>query len=200
MAIKNNLRALLVQETARIMVQDAVLDYQIAKKRACARLGLKHYKDWPGNQEIEQAVLAYQHLFNQQQQQPLLQQQYRDALAAMRLFAPFQPHLVGSLLRDVAQPHSDVVLHLFSDDAKNIGLFLLDKHIPHQTVEHCFHSMQKSYPAYRFLAGEQRILLVVFPVADLRWSPPDPVTQKPMQRANGQKVQHLHKMLSMKIL
>ena len=53
-------RAQLTQICARIIVQEGVIDYQNAKKRAATQLGLLKCKDFPSHQEIEQAVYEYQ--------------------------------------------------------------------------------------------------------------------------------------------
>ncbi len=57
------LRTLLTQECARIMAEEGVKDFMLAKRKATARLGLTNRTLLPSNIEIEQALLAYQRLF-----------------------------------------------------------------------------------------------------------------------------------------
>jgi hypothetical protein len=48
-------RQMLAQEAARIIVNQGIRDYGLAKKKAAERLGLNSRGSLPGNAEIEQA-------------------------------------------------------------------------------------------------------------------------------------------------
>ncbi|MCP4697251.1 MAG: hypothetical protein GY862_10420 [Gammaproteobacteria bacterium] len=178
------LRLQLAREAARIMVQDSIDDYQTAKYKAAAKLGFGQARHLPGNSEIEEALLEYQRLFCVQTQPLQLRQQRKAALSAMRLFARFNPRLVGSVFSGTANEHTDICLHLFSEPHEEVALFLMDRNIPYQTSERRFNGIQKRYPGYRFIAGAETVVLVVFPEDGIRWSPPSPVDGKPMRRAD----------------
>jgi hypothetical protein len=185
------LRHRLAQESAKIMVQEHIDDYLCAKQKAAERLGVRNKRDMPGNEEIAAAVLEYRRLFASPQQVDKLRCQREAALNAMKLFADFEPRLVGSVLYGTANTHSDIVLHLFSDSHEDVAFFLMARNMPYQLKERKFASINKTYPAYRFVAGDDHVLLVVFPYKDMRQPPPDPVDGKPMRRADAKAVQAL---------
>jgi len=56
-------RTVLAQEAARIIVEQGISDYRLAKHKAAERLGMSERGSLPGNSEIEQAVADYQQLF-----------------------------------------------------------------------------------------------------------------------------------------
>jgi hypothetical protein len=190
----SELRQRIAAESARLMVQDFIEDYRLAKQKAVARLGLpaKH-KDLPSNSEIEQAIEAYQNLFVSDTQH--IQFKRETALHAMQLLADFIPRLVGKVLNGTANPHTKIQLHVFTDAAEEVAFLLLGNDMPYEESEQCFHSIERCYPCYVFMAGEEKISVTVFPYNAQRQAPPDVVTGKAMQRANVLKVEKLIKAL-----
>lgn len=189
-----HLRQRLAQASARIMVQEGIDDFYWAKCKAASQLGVPHTKHLPTNGEIQAEILIYQRLFYADTQPARLQHLRRIALQAMRLFAAFTPRLVGAVLNGTAHQYSHITLHLFSAVPEEIALFLLEKHIPYELGERRFRlppSQVVSYPSYQFVAGEETVTLIVFSIDDIRWSPPNPVDGKPMQRADLQTVEGL---------
>ncbi len=59
----------------------------------------------------------------------------RLALEMMRLLEPFNPHLTGPVLSGSAGRHAEIHLHLYTDDVKELGVFLLNREIPFRTRE-----------------------------------------------------------------
>jgi len=187
---KHLIRSRIAQECARIMVQEYIDDYQTAKQKATARLGLP-YKHLPSNHEIEHALHEYQQLFHADSQVEQLQKKRNTALSAMQLLRDFQPRLVGKLVKGTTHEHSDVTLHVFSDTHEEIGIFLIGRNIPYELSERCFANRTQCYPCYRFIAGEDPISLTVFPADKMRQAPPDPATGKPMRRLDETSVRAL---------
>lgn len=178
-------RLRLIQESARLMASEHLDDFHAAKRKAAQRLGVSGHQNLPSNQEIEQALREYLELFRTPEQRQRLREQRLAATRAMALFERFQPRLVGGVLSGIANPHSDIALHLFSDHPEEVAVFLLDQRIPYQLTEHTFQTTSKTYPVYRFVAGETfSVAAMVFSVADQRQAPPDPVTGKPTRRAD----------------
>ena len=181
------LRTLLAQEAARIMADDNVLDFQMAKRKAAQRLGVSTTRNLPANQEIEQALLEYQRLFQADTQPDFLRQSRETALAAMRLLAEFEPRLVGAVLTGSAGQHAEVELHVYADTPETIQLFLMHQHIPHESCERRVQFKRGEYqmqPAYRLVAGEVRVLLLVFSTDCSRQPPLSQVDGRPVQRAD----------------
>ncbi len=187
---KHLTRLRIAQECARLMQQECIDDYQIAKQKATARLGLP-YKYLPSNQEIEQALHQYQQLFHADTQAERLQKKRHTALSAMQLLRDFQPRLVGKLVKGTSHEYSDVTLHVFSDTFEEIGWFLLERKIPYELGERYYANRSECYPCYRFMAGDDAISLTVFPLDKMRQAPPDPATGKPMRRLDENGVRAL---------
>lgn len=191
-SVDPHLRQHLAQTSARLMVQEGITDYHVAKNKAAMQLGVSNTRHLPSNHEIAAEIVLYQRLFYAEDYVAQLKHLRQVALSAMRLFMVFNPRLVDAVLEGTAQQHSPIILHLFAQTPKEIALYLIDKGIPYTEGERRFRLPQLvNYPSYRFIAGEETIILVVFNVDDIRWSPPSPVDGKPMQRADLQTVVQL---------
>lgn len=173
-------RQRLAEECARLMAQEFIEDFRIAKQKAAARLGISSQRDLPSNLEIETALQNYQRLF---QKQDHLLELRKTAVSAMKLFKKFQPRLVGKVLVGTANPHSAINLHLFTDNPEEIAFFLIDHKMPYQLTERQYAGISKSYPCYQFIAGNHKVTLTIFSISEIRQAPPDPVSGKPMRRA-----------------
>lgn len=188
----SQIRQKIAQTSARIMVQEGIDDYYLAKCKATAQLGIAHTQHLPSNSEIEAEVLLYQRLFHADRHRLCLCQLRRTAVKAMQLFTDFMPRLVGTVLEGTAHQHSEIILHLFTHTPEEVTLFLIDKKIPYQLSERRFRLPKVAqYPSYHFVAGEQSIVLIVFNLDDIRQAPPSPVDGKPMRRADQRAVENL---------
>jgi len=180
------LRERIAKEAARLMCEAGIHDFQLAKRKALERLRIPGQRNLPSNGEIESAVSEYQRLFRAHSQPRRLAQLRRTAVRAMRFLVRFQPRLVGAVLSGTADEHSDVCLHLFTETAEEVGLFLLDNGVPH---EHGERSMRlasddtERLPTYRFMADDVPVELVVFAERARRRVPLSPVDGRPMRRA-----------------
>lgn len=188
------MRQRLIQEAARIMVDEGVRDYLVAKRKAADRLNAPGTENMPRNREIQEAVLEYQRLFRGDSHASHLRELREAALEAMRFFAPFRPRLVGSVLDGTAGDWSDVNLHVFADTPEDVAVFLMNKGIPFETAERRLRFNRDDwqfYPVYRFMAGEVPVDLTVFSGGGLRQAPRSPVDGQPMERANPDAVRLL---------
>jgi hypothetical protein len=188
------LRLAVAEEAARIMRQQGVADFLLAKRKAAERLGVTDASILPRNTEIEAALVAHQRLFGAGRHEADLAALRRSALEAMRLMSDFQPRLVGPVLTGTASPHSEINLHLFTESPEAVSLRLEERCVPHEVVERRLRLERDrtvSYPALRFVAGRQTVDAVVFPLDGIRQAPPSPVDGKPMRRANAAEVEAL---------
>ncbi len=179
-------RRQVAHEAARLMVEHGIRDYQLAKRKAAVRLGLGDSRDLPRNDEIEREREAYQRLFAGEERTRHLASLRRQALEAMRLLERFEPRLTGPVLNGTADRHSEVCLHLFSDPPEAVAMFLLDRRIAFDQGEARLRFRAGAFerlPAFRFLAGEVQIELVVFSAWARRRPPLSPVDGRPMRRA-----------------
>jgi hypothetical protein len=188
------LRRAVAEEAARIMREQGVDDFLLAKRKAAERLGVTDASILPRNTEIEAALMAHQRLFAADRHEAGLASLRRSALEAMRLLADFQPRLVGPVLTGTASPHSEINLHLFTESAEAVSIRLEERGVPHEVLERRVRYERDrtvSYPALRFVAGRQTVDAVVFPLDGIRQAPCSPVDGKPMRRANLGEVEAL---------
>ena len=189
------LRQTIAQEAARIMAEEGVRDFLLAKRKAATRLGAAPGgQSMPTNREIDEALEAHQRLFGGDEFERGLRRLREAAIEAMSLFSEFDPRLVGPVLRGTASPESPVTLHLFSDAPERVVVFLMGTGIPYeessQRVKHGDGRVE-DYPALRFVAGSVRVEATIFPLVELRQAPTSPVDGRPMPRAGINDVQKL---------
>jgi hypothetical protein len=188
------MRHAVAEEAARIMREQGVDDFLLAKRKAAGRLGVTDASILPRNTEIEAARAAHQRLFAADRHEADLASLRRSALEAMRLMSDFQPRLVGPVLAGTASAHSEINLHLFSESPEAVSLRLEERGVPHEVLERRLRYERDrivSYPALRFVAGKQTVDAVVFPLDGIRQSPASPVDGKPMRRAGVAEVEAL---------
>lgn len=189
-----HLRRALAQEAARIMSEQGIDDYGLAKRKAAERFGATDIAVLPKNTEIEAALADYQRLFESHTHSSTLDDLRRTALQAMRLLKRFEPRLVGPVLSGTASAHSEINLHVFAEGPEPVALHLMDNGIPHRMVERRLRyepDRLVAYPVVRFVAGKHEIEAVVFPINGIRQSPASPVDGRPMRRASSEEVQSL---------
>lgn len=180
-------RQRLAFEAARMMSEQGIRDFHLAKQRAAERLGVSDEGALPRNSEIEQALREYQRIFQADSQPQELLARREAALEAMAFFGRFEPRLVGAVLEGSADQHSAVCLHLFADDAEEVVHHLRDHGIPFDVSERHLRldrDRSDSYPVLLFSADELPFDLTVLPRVALRQAPLDRVDQRPMQRAS----------------
>lgn len=188
------MRQRVMLEAARIMADEGVSDYLVAKRKAAERLGAPDTRNLPNNREIQEALIDYQRLFRGTGQIELVRRLREVALEAMRFFARFSPRLVGSVLNGTATEHSDVNLHLFADTPEEVAIFLMDNQVPFETADRRLRVGREAYetfPVFRFLAGETVVDATVFTPQGMREAPRSRIDGQPMQRANLVLVQEL---------
>ena len=123
------MREQLAQQAAKLMAEDGIADHAYAKRKAARQLGAADTRHLPSNQEVDEALHSYRTLYQHESHPGVLYQLREEALATMRLLAPFHPYLTGSVLSGTAGEQSDINLMLFSDDEKAVLLFLLKNNI-----------------------------------------------------------------------
>jgi hypothetical protein len=186
-------RLLIAQEAARLVLDEGLDDFGVAKRKAAEHLGLGATRNLPKNVEIEAAVLERQSLFQTNAERAHVAALRRAALNAMRLFADYSPRLVGSALKGTAHTTRRVTLHLFADSVEEVCFLLMDREIPYQLGERRlrFAGDQRDIPSISFVAGDVEIEAVVFSVDGIRQAPLSPVDGRPMRRATLEEVEGL---------
>lgn len=188
------MRRALAQEAARIMSEQGIDDFLLAKRKAAERFGVADASVLPKNTEIEDALAQHHRLFAGERHGNALAGLRRTALQAMRMLKEFEPRLVGPVLTGSASVHSEINLHLFAESSETVALRLMEQGIPHQIAERRLRyepGRVVSYPAFRFVAGNQAIDAVVFPLNGIRQSPASPVDGRPMRRGDAAEIEAL---------
>jgi hypothetical protein len=123
------MRTRIAAAAARLMAEDGVEDFALAKRKAARQLGAEDTQSLPKNEEIEAELRAYQSLYQGEEQRERIQYLRRCALEAMQLLERFRPYLAGPVLSGTAGRYSDIDLQLFTDDGKAVEHFLLSRDI-----------------------------------------------------------------------
>ena len=122
------LRTELAVAAARLIAEEGC-DYGLAKRRAVRELlgeGADARGAMPDNAEVEHELRRHLQLFEAETHPARLAGLRRIAADLMARLSDFSPHLVGSVLGGTATAHSDIELHLFTDSAKDVEVFLLN--------------------------------------------------------------------------
>lgn len=189
-----HMRLRLAQEAARILIDSGSRDFALAKRKAAEHLSAQDTRQMPSNLEIEQALAEYQRLFRSHLQPQHLQQLRENAYEAMQFFSGFEPRLVGPVLTGTADINTAISLHVFTDTPEEISLLLLERQIPFETGEKRLRLREDTYqtfPTVNFLAQQNRIEVIIFPVSKRVPTPLSPVDGRPVQRANLASVEML---------
>ncbi len=94
---------------------------------------------------------------------------------------------MGSVLSGTADANSEVCLHLFSQTAEDLTIFLMDHGIDFQQAERRLKMSGGEFirmPAFRLVDDGIQLELIVFSDSDRRHPPLSPVDGRPMRRAN----------------
>lgn len=114
-------------------------EYGAAKRRAVKQL-LGNQKlngnILPDNAQVEQEVREYQALFFADSQPARLLHLRQLAAVLMQELAQFNPYVIGAVFNGTAGEHSDIYLHLYTDNSKDVAIFLLNLGIDYEVSEH----------------------------------------------------------------
>lgn len=132
---QQNMRTRIAAVAARIMAEDGIEDFAVAKRKAARQLGAGDTHSLPNNDEIEAELRLYQSLYQGEEQRERIRYLRGQALAAMEQLADFKPYLTGPVLKGTAGRYADIDLQVFADSGKDLELFLLNRNIPYQTSE-----------------------------------------------------------------
>ncbi len=188
------MRERLAQEAARLIAEEGIKDFQLAKQKAALRLHAPQTHNLPRNHEIQAALQEYQRLFKADTQPRRLRRLREIGREAMAFLHDFEPRLVGAVLDGTADEFSEITLHLFTDTVEELTLFLLNQGIPFEQVGQRLTMPNGDcveVPGYRLMMQEAPVLLLVFDHKGLRQAPRCPTTGKPTERFSLSKVEEL---------
>jgi hypothetical protein len=129
------MRARIAAAAARIMAEDGIDNFALAKRKAARSLGAPESEALPANDEIEAELRAYLALYQSEEHPQRIAELRAAALEAMRALEDFRPYLTGPVLKGTAGPYAEIELQLFPESTKDVELFLLDRGIEFETQE-----------------------------------------------------------------
>ena len=132
---QTDMRARIAAAAARIMAEDGVDDFALAKRKAARQLGAADTHALPRNDEIEAELRAYRTLYQADEHPHVIDELRRVAFEVMQALERFSPYLTGPVLSGLAGPYAEIDLQLFPDSAKEVEIFLLDRGVPFTTSE-----------------------------------------------------------------
>ncbi len=193
-ASTDQLRQQIATMAGRIMAEEGVSDFHIAKRKAAERLGSPETKHLPGNEEVELALQEHLRLFHAGRLSQNVARLRQLTLDAMQFLAKFEPRVVGAVLSGNVTPTTAIELHITADFAEEVGLWLEEQRIPYEQGERRLRfggDRYESFPAYRFTADGVTVELCVMTHSEARELPLSPVDGKPMKRANRRELENI---------
>lgn len=167
---RDDTRSAIAVHAARLMAQDGIEDYGLAKRKAAKQLGVPDSSRLPNNDEIDAALREYQDIYRSDDQDQRIRLLREQAVRAMRELAGFDPHLTGSVLSGMAGPYAVIHLLLFADNPKAVELFLIDRNMPYKTGQSRLYAGHEPrvLPVFSIVVEGAEIELTVFDSRDLR--------------------------------
>ena len=190
---QDQMRARIAAVAARLMAEDGIDNFALAKRKASRQLGAASTQSLPGNDEIEMELRAYQSLYQGEEQRERIRHLRQRALEAMRLLEQFHPYLSGSVLKGTAGRYSEIDLQLFTDDSKAVELFLLNRGIRYDTsdLRHFAGGRARAVSVLKYDSQGISINLAVYALKDERSTLRTSLSGRPMERAGLQAVGQL---------
>ena len=133
--MRGEMRTRIAAAAARIMAEEGIDDFALAKRKAARRLGAADTEALPANDEIEAELRDYLALYQAEEHPERIAELRRLALEAMRALERFSPYLTGPVLAGLAGPYAEIDLQLFPESSKEVELFLLDRNIPYEASD-----------------------------------------------------------------
>lgn len=166
---RNLMREQLAHLAARIMAQDGIEDFALAKRKAARQAGVPDTRHLPNDDEVEQALRSYQLLYQEDEHRSRLRFLREEAVRAMRELSRFRPRLVGSVLSGSAGRSSDINLQLFTDNAKEVEHYLLDRRVEYRQSDQRLQvgDQMRTLPCLVLTGGAVFVTLTVFLADDL---------------------------------
>ena len=132
---QRQLREQIARHAARLIVEDGLDDWGLAKRKAARALGLADARSLPTNSELEAAVLDHQRIFDEEGQREALAWLRAQVLDLMQQFERFDPQVTGPVLSGAIGRYPTIHLHMFTDDEKALEFRLLDEGIPYHASQ-----------------------------------------------------------------
>jgi len=192
-ARQHGMRTRIAAAAARLMAEDGIDDFSLAKRKAARQLGAADTESLPGNDEVEAELHAYRALYQADEHPERVEKLRRQALAAMRLLERFHPYLTGPVLAGTAGPFATIDLQLFPESSKDVEIFLLDQGIDYESAESRRYSGERAraVSVLKFAWQDCELNISVYDPRDERVALKTSVTGRAIERAGIREVEGL---------
>lgn len=190
---RNDTRSRIAHLAARLMAEDGIEDYALAKRKAARQAGVPDGRELPTNDEIAAALKLYQELYHEADHRGRLRALREKAVQVMRELAQFQPYLTGSVLNGNAGKYADINLQVFTDNAKAVELYFIDRQIRYKAAQARLYSGDEplTVPVYTVNEDGIDIEITVLSGRDLRVPVKTSLEGRAIERAKLQAVEQL---------
>jgi len=181
----DGMRTRIAAAAARLMAEDGIDNFALAKRKAARQLGAADTESLPTNDEIEAQLRDYRALYQADEHPERIAELRRVALDAMRALEHFSPYLTGPVLKGIAGPYAQIDLQLYPDSPKDVELFLLERNIAFDTAEGRRYSGDRAHAVsvYKLDWLDTPLRLSVFDPRDERVALKTSVVGRVMDRA-----------------
>ena len=158
-------RARIAGVAARLISENGISDYALAKRKAAQSLGLPENAQLPENSEVETELRSFHRLFHDKEQTAAVARLRQKACEVMTVVQRFVPYLTGAVLDGTAGRYAEIDIQLFTDSAKDVEIFLLNEKIDYE------HSTPRSDRAEAVLTLHSEgipVNLIVYPSREER--------------------------------
>jgi hypothetical protein len=180
------LREHLAQEAARLMAENGIEDFGLAKRKAADRLGIAHAGVLPSNSRIQECLAERQRIFEPVGHDRRLSALRRLAADVMGQLEAFRPRLVGAVLAGTVTINTTVELHAFADSPELVAAELEIHGVSPRDVARRYRFGGQRFeqlPGFSFIRDGELVEVMVFPERGSHHAPLSPVDQRPMRRA-----------------
>ena len=190
---RNDTRSRIAHLAARLMAEDGIEDYALAKRKAARQAGLPDSRELPTNEEIAAALKLYHEIYHEAEHLGRLRTLREKAVQAMRQLEQFHPYLTGSVLNGNAGKYADINLQLFTDNGKAVELYFIDRDIPYKAAQTRLYTGDEPriVPVYRVNDDGIDIEITVLSPRELRVPLKTTLEGKAIERAKLSAVEQL---------
>ncbi|HEY9447985.1 MAG TPA: hypothetical protein VIQ62_13005 [Burkholderiales bacterium] len=190
---RNDERSRIAHLAARLMAEDGIEDYALAKRKAARQAGVRDTRQLPTNDEVDEALRMHQALYRPAEHRERLRVLRERAARMMEELARFNPYLTGSVLSGSAGKYADINLQLYADNAKTVELYFIDNGIDYKPgqIRLFVGSEQRIAPVYTLEDETGEVQIIVLGADDLRAPVKTSAEGRPMERAKLDAVEAL---------
>jgi len=188
------LKDMIAQESARIIAEQGIENFSVAKAKAAKILNAEKKGCLPNNSEVEKKLFQHFEIFHHKSHSNLIYSMRSTALIIMQLFNNYRPFLVGSVANETASKSSIINIHLTSDNSEEI-IHVLEKYKifyrSHERQLKINQKINKKFMGLKFNYQDTNIELTIFSYKESKHAPISRIDNKPMKRIKLKKLEKL---------